>query len=106
MEITIDTGADTYSSLEKISEIKEQSFEITCAEMLSLGSRIFMSSLDKKEDKSTQLLLANVISNNKILSEILHIVFDKDKSNLGVYDAETALELIRRMAHDFAESTV
>lgn len=106
MEIKVDVGADTYSTLEKISKIKEQNLDVTFADMLSLGARVYLNSLEKKEDRVTKALLTNAVNNNKILSEILHIIFDKDKSDLGVYDADTALELIRRMTKDYIDEVV
>jgi len=106
MEIKVDVGADTYNTLEQISKIKEQNLDVTFADMLSLGARVYLNSLEKKEDKVTKALLTNAVNNNKILSEILHIIFDKDKSDLGVYDADTALELIRRMTKDYIDEVV
>lgn len=106
MEIKVDVGADTYNTLEKIAKIKEQNLDITFADMLSLGARVYLNSLEKKEDKVTKALLTNAVNNNKILSEILHIIFDKDKSDLGAYDADTALELIRRMTKDYIDEVV
>lgn len=106
MEIKVDVGADTYNTLEHISKIKEQNLDVTFADMLSLGARVYLNSLEKKEDKVTKVLLTNAVNNNKILSEILHIIFDKVKSDLGVYDADTALELIRRMTKDYIDEVV
>ena len=51
MEIKVDVGVDTYNVLEKISKIKEQNLDVTFAEMLSLGARLYLNSLEKKEDK-------------------------------------------------------
>tara|TARA_Y100001968_G_C19440600_1_gene762307 strand:+ start:2331 stop:2660 length:330 start_codon:yes stop_codon:yes gene_type:complete len=106
MEIKVDVGVDTYNVLEKISKIKEQNLDVTFAEMLSLGARLYLNSLEKKEDKVTKVLLTSAVNNNKILSEILHIIFDKNKSELGVYDADTALGLIRRMTKDYIDEVI
>lgn len=106
MEIKVDIGADTYNMLDKIAKIKEQKLDVTFAEMLSLGARVYLNSLEKEEDKVTKILLTNAVNNNKILAEVLHIIFDKDKSELGVYDADTALELIRRMTKDYIDEVV
>lgn len=106
MEIKVDIGADTYDYLDKIAKIKEQNLDVTFAEMLSLGAKVYLSSLEKKADKTTRELLINTCENNKILTEILHIIFDKNKSDLGVYDAETALNLIRRMSIEHIESVI
>lgn len=106
MEIKVDVGADTYNTLEQISNIKEQNLDITFADMLSLGARVYLNSLEKKEDRVTKALLTYAVNNNKILAEILHITFDKNKSALGVYDADTAIELIRRMTRDYIDEVV
>jgi len=106
MEIKVDIGADTYNMLDKIAKIKEQNLDVIFAEMLSLGARVYLNSLEKEEDNVTKILLTNAVNNNKILSEVLHIIFDKDKSELGVYDADTALELIKRMTKDYIDEVV
>ena len=71
--------------------------------MLSLGVKVFLNSKEDKTDPATNILLKNSVRSNEILTELLHIVFDKDKSNLGVYDADTALALIERVANKFME---
>ncbi|WP_082891540.1 hypothetical protein [Legionella bozemanae] len=70
---------------------------ITAAEMLSFGARIYLQSLEKKTDESTQLLLENSVRSIQIITEILYSVYNKDLSKIGAYDAETALALIERM---------
>ncbi|WP_082891541.1 hypothetical protein [Legionella bozemanae] len=70
---------------------------ITAAEMLSFGARIYLQSLEKKTDESTQLLLENSVRSIQIITEILYSVYNKDLSKMGAYDAETALAMIERM---------
>lgn len=106
MEIKVDVGADTYHTLEKIADIKGQNLDVTFSDMLSFGARVYLSSLEKKEDHIIKVLLTLAVNNNKILCELLHIIFDKDKSDLGVYDADTAIELIRRMTVDYIDEVV
>ena len=106
MEVKVDIGADIYNALEKIASMKEQKLDVTLAEMLSLGAKVYLNSVEKKVDRTTRALLINTRENNRILVEILHIIFDKDKSDLGVYDAETALDLINRMTMDYIENVV
>ncbi|HAT1722220.1 TPA: hypothetical protein I8Y83_002775 [Legionella pneumophila] len=97
MEITIDVGADTLHSLNKIAKTNNTELNITAAEMLSFGARIYLQSLEKKTDESTQLLLENSVRSIQIITEILYSVYNKDLSKIGAYDAETALALIERM---------
>ncbi|KTD47496.1 hypothetical protein Lqui_2422 [Legionella quinlivanii] len=102
MEITIDLGEDTIDSLNKISKIKGNAFSTAAAEMVSFGARIYLQSLEQsKEDSTTKLLLENSIRSNEILTELLHIVYDKNKSKIGAFDADTALALIERMVSNF-----
>lgn len=103
MEITIDIGEDTIEALNKISKINGNKFSVTASEMISFGARIFLQSQEQKEDKNTKLLLENSVRSNEVLIELLHIVYDKDKSKIGAYDAETALALIDRMVANFTK---
>ncbi|HHM0514599.1 TPA: hypothetical protein ACRDMS_003256, partial [Legionella pneumophila] len=70
---------------------------VTAAEMLSFGARIYLQSLEKRTDESTQLLLENSVRSIQIITEILYSVYNKDLSKIGAYDAETALAMIERM---------
>lgn len=97
MEVTIDIGADTLHSLNKIAKINNTELNITAAEMLSFGARIYLQSLEKKTDDSTTLLLENSVRSIQIITEILYSVYNKDLSKIGAYDAETALTIIDRM---------
>ncbi|HAT8325088.1 TPA: hypothetical protein GDD11_03965 [Legionella pneumophila] len=97
MEVTIDIGADTLHSLNKIAQINNTELNITAAEMLSFGARIYLQSLEKKTDDSTTLLLENSVRSIQIITEILYSVYNKDLSKIGAYDAETALTIIDRM---------
>lgn len=103
MEITVDIGADVHDALQRISEINKKNIDVTAAEMMSLGARIFLSSLEKKEDKAMKILLENSLKSNEILTELLHILFNRDKSKLGVYDSDTALMLIEKMVEKFMD---
>jgi hypothetical protein len=97
MEITIDIGADTRHSLNKIAEMNSTELNVTAAEMLSFGARIYLQSLEKKTDESTQLLLENSVRSVQIITEVLYSVYNKELSRIGAYDAETALAMIERM---------
>ena len=103
MELTVDIGSNVYEDLETASKIEGKSLESTASAMLALGVKIFLSSDKNKIDSTTSLLLENSAKTNEILTEILYTVFDKDKSKLGVYDAETALALIDRMIKKYMQ---
>ncbi|KTD71822.1 hypothetical protein Lste_0107 [Legionella steelei] len=97
MEITIDIGADTLHSLNEITKMNNNELNVTAAEMLSFGARIYLQSLENKTDESTQLLIENSVRSIQIITEILYSVYNKDLSKMGAYDAETALAMIERM---------
>jgi hypothetical protein len=104
MEITIDIGADTLHSLNKIAKMNSTELNVTAAEMLSFGARIYLQSLEKKTDESTQLLLENSVRSVQIITEVLYSVYNKDLSKIGAYDAETALAMIERMLPNLLKS--
>ncbi len=104
MEITIDIGADTLHSLNKIAEMNSTELNVTAAEMLSFGARIYLQSLEKKTDESTQLLLENSVRSVQIITEVLYNVYNKELSKIGAYDAETALAMIERMLPNLLKS--
>ncbi|WP_115712470.1 hypothetical protein [Legionella sainthelensi] len=104
MEITIDIGADTLHSLNKIAKINSTELNVTAAEMLSFGARIYLQSLEKKTDESTQLLLENSVRSVQIITEVLYSVYNKELSKIGAYDAETALAMIERMLPNLLKS--
>ena len=101
MEVTLDLGEDTLDALNQIANINDKSFTLTATEMLSLGARMFLQSRENKEDKVTRILLENSVRANEVLVEMMHMIFNKEKSKLGAYDAETALAIIERMVGDF-----
>ena len=104
MEVKVDIGVDTHALMKKISRINQESVDIIASEALSLGAKILYSSLKKKEkeDSDPDKLLKNILSvsmqNNEIASEILSMVFDKDKSKLGAFDVETVLKMSEKIA--------
>ncbi|EEZ93458.1 MULTISPECIES: hypothetical protein [Legionella] len=104
MEITIDIGADTLHSLNKIAKMNSTELNVTAAEMLSFGARIYLQSLEKKTDESTQLLLENSVRSVQIITEVLYSVYNKELSKIGAYDAETALAMIERMLPNLLKS--
>lgn len=104
MELRIDIGEDIYEDLETASKMEGKNLNAMASAMLALGVKVFLNSKENKVDLVTSQLLKNSIRSNEILTEILHIIFDKDKSNLGVYDAETAIALIDRIVNKSMEN--
>ena len=101
MEITVDVGSDVIDKIEDIAQRKGKSKESIAAEMLSIGAQVLLNSLEEKQDNITSLLLENSVRANELLIEILSSVFNREKSRLGVYDAETAVALIERIVEAY-----
>lgn len=111
MEVTVDIGKDTNNTLKKVSRINGESIDIIAAEALSIGARVLLSNTQKDETNEIQpdidwQKMAHYIKecytvglqNSEILSEVLSMVFDKDKSQFGAFDVETALKFSRKIA--------
>ena len=103
MEITLDIGEDLYDLIESVSAEKDKKMSVIAAEMLSTGARIFASSEEGSEDKLTKDLLENTLKSKEILVEVLSMVFDKSKSKIGAYDAETTISIIDRMVDSYTK---
>lgn len=106
MELTLDIGSDVYNDLEDAASKEGKKVDVMASSMLSLGLRVYSSSNDDTIDPNTALLLKNSIKSNEILTEVLYTIFDKNKSNLGVYDPETAIALIDRLVNKIMERAV
>ena len=103
MELTLDIGSNVYEDLEKASSMENRKIDVMAAEMLSLGLKVFFSSKENEIDLTTKILLENSLRANELLLEMIHLVFDKDKSNIGAYDAETAIAFIDRIVKKIME---
>ncbi len=101
MEITLDIGEDLYELIKDISENDDKKMSITATKMLSDGARMHLASQEGGEDKITKILLENTLKSKEILVEVLAMVFDKNKSNIGAYDSETTLSIIDRMVDSY-----
>lgn len=108
MEITTDVGLDTLDYLEEISHLEGGKLEVVAAKVLNFGAKIYLSSL-KKDDDGEENSIDNIIDalreimivgiqNSEMLSEILAMVFDKERSKLGVYDVDSAIKFSERVA--------
>lgn len=103
MELTVDIGTNVHDDLVEASKIEGKNLQSTASAMLALGVKVYLSSKENQVDPATSLLLKNSVKSNEILIEILHAVFDKEKSKLGVYDADTAVALSEKIANKFME---
>jgi len=100
MEIKVDIGLNVNNELREVAKIKEQEFNVVASEAMAIGAKVLLSSLENEADRvdpNVMAILKNSVKANEILSEILCCVFNKDKSGLGVFDADTALSVINRV---------
>lgn len=98
MELSVDIGSDIHDVLLDLAEKKGKKLEVVAAEMLSLGARISAQSEEKSIDRVMQVLLENTCQSNELIIELVHQLFQKDKSHLNAFDAATAVAIVERMA--------
>lgn len=104
MEMILDAGKDTIDSLSKIARIEEKPIDVIALEMMSLGVRVYQAS--KKNDSKNDIdMLKNILKtglvNHELLSEILSIVFNKERSKLKAYDSESAIRMAEQLAEKY-----
>lgn len=102
----LDMGKDMVHSLNKIAAMEDKNIDIVALEMIAIGVRIYMASLEKRECEKNDIeplrnILKTTIINQEILGEILTIIFNKERSRIGAYDAESALKLAEKMAEKY-----
>ena len=103
MELTLDLGKDMLVALNKIAEEDKKEVDVVALEMIALGTRVRHAAKENKEDKQTLMLLKNSINNNELLKEILALVFDKERSRLMAYDAETAIRMVEQLTAKYLQ---
>ena len=103
MEVTLDLGKDSLVELNKIAQEEKKEFDVVALEMISLGTRVRRASKESKQDKQTLMLLKNTINTNELLKEVLTLVFDKDRSRLMAYDAETAIRMVDQFTSKYMQ---
>jgi len=109
MEMTVDIGKDVHFDLLKLAKSEDKPLDVMAIEMLSLGVRVHQASLNKDasfnenaltdEDKLRNILKMT-LQNQQLISEVLGMVFDKDRSKMGAYDLDTALVFSEKMAEN------
>ena len=103
MEVTLDFGKDNLVALNKIAQEEKKEFDVVALEMIALGTWVRLASKENKQDKQTLILLKNSINTNELLKEVLTIIFDKDRSRLMAYDAETAIRMVDQFTSKYLQ---
>jgi hypothetical protein len=111
MEVTVDIGKDIDNTLKKVSRITGEPLDAIASEALAIGSKVLLRKAKKDEEvqenpeidweKLAQYIRESYtvgLQNSEVLAEILSMVFDKDKSQFGAFDVETALKFSRKIA--------
>lgn len=104
MELILDAGKDTINSLSKIANMEEKPIDVTALEMMSLGARVYLASKEKNTKNDIDIyrnILKTVLVNHELLSEILTIVFNKERSKLKAYDSESAIKMSEQLAEKY-----
>ena len=105
MEIILDMGRDTVHSLEEIAAKEDKKTDIVALEMIAMGIRLYKASQEKSEETNDIDMVRNILktslSNQELLGEILSIIFNKERSRLGAYDAETAIKMADKLSEKY-----
>ena len=100
----LDAGKDTINSLVKIAAFEDKPLDVIALEMMALGTRIYHASKEEhpKNDIDTHRnILKTALVNQELLSEILTIVFNKERSKLKAYDSESAIKMAEQLAEKY-----
>lgn len=104
MEMILDAGKDTIDSLSKIAKIEDKPIDVIALEMMSLGARIYHASKEKNKENDINMhrnILKTALVNHELLSEILTIIFNKERSKLKAYDSESAIRMAEQLAEQY-----
>ncbi|WP_203249993.1 hypothetical protein [Cysteiniphilum marinum] len=102
MEITIDIGKHTYQDLAKYAASEDKEIDVFASEILDLGLRIYKANQSSSEedtaiDEKERLL----IENNRIVKEVMRCVFEKTKTSMRVFDANTLVTMVENETDAF-----
>lgn len=108
MEIILDAGKEIIHGLEEVARRDNKPLDVVALEMLSLGLRVHQASLEKSSGQDNEIdmyrnILKTTLINNEISSEILAIIFNKERSRLGAYDVDTALKMAKHNAEKYIQ---
>lgn len=104
MEMILDAGKDTIDSLSKIAKIEDKPLDVIALEMMSLGARIYHASKENNKENDINMhrnILKTALVNHELLSEILTIIFNKERSKLKAYDSESAIRMAEQLAEQY-----
>lgn len=100
----LDIGKDTINSLSKIANTEDKPLDVIALEMMSLGVRIYQASKtnDSKNDiDMLRNILKTTLINHELLSEIVTIIFNKERSKLRAFDSESAIKMAEQLAEKY-----
>ena len=100
----LDAGKDTINSLAKIAAIEDKPLDVIALEMMALGTRIYHASKEEHPKNDIDMhrnILKTALVNQELLSEILTIVFNKERSKLKAYDSESAIKMAEQLAEKY-----
>lgn len=104
MEMILDAGKDTINSLEKIAKIEDKPLDVIALEMMALGARVYHASKEESPKNDIDMhrnILKTALVNHELLSEILTIIFNKERSKLKAYDSESAIKIAEQLAEKY-----
>ncbi|QDP73734.1 hypothetical protein FOG18_13835 (plasmid) [Legionella israelensis] len=105
MEMILDMGRDIVHSLEEIAAKEGKKTDIVALEMIAMGIRLYKASKEKSEEINDIDMVRNILktslANQELLGEILSIIFNKERSRLGAYDAETAIKMADKLSEKY-----
>lgn len=100
----LDAGKDTINSLAEIAKIEDKPLDVIALEMMSLGARVYHASREESPKNDMDIhrnILKTALVNHELLSEILTIVFNKERSKLKAYDSESAIRMAEQLAEKY-----
>lgn len=100
----LDAGKDTINSLSKIAKIEDKPLDVIALEMMALGARVYHASKEENQKNDIDMLrniLKAALVNHELLSEILTIIFNKERSKLKAYDSESAIRMAEQLAEKY-----
>lgn len=104
MEMILDAGKDTINSLSKIAKMEDKPIDVVALEMMSLGARVYHASKEESPKNDIDMhrnILKTALVNQELLTEILTIVFSKERSKLKAYDSESAIKMAEQLAEQY-----
>lgn len=103
----LDMGRDIVHSLEEIAVKEAKNVDVIALEMIAMGIRVYKASQQQNNESNDIDMFRNVLkttlTNQELLSEILSMIFNKDRSRLGAFDAETAIKMADKLSEKYIQ---